>query len=74
MICANSLAWPLMKVNKQSVVFNKDLSDFANANLSGSFSHWSADDVYHNVCTIDGKGTLHGTGLIVSTTPGSSPS
>ena len=57
---------------KQSVVCNEDVSDFIKANLSGSFSQWSADNVDHNVCTIDGKGTLHGMGLIVSTTPGSS--
>ena len=54
---------------KQSVVCNEDVSDFIKANLSGQ---WSADNVDHNVCTIDGKGTLHGMGLIVSTTPGSS--
>lgn len=57
---------------KQSVVCNENVSDFINANLSGSFSQWSADNVDHNVCTTDGKGTLHGMGLIVSTTPGSS--
>ena len=57
---------------KQSVVCNEDVSDFIKANLSGSFSQWSADNVDHNVCTTDGKGTVHGMGLIVSTTPGSS--
>ena len=57
---------------KQSVVCNEDVSDFINANLSVSFSQWSADNVDHNVCTTDGKGTLHGMGLIVSTTPDSS--
>ena len=57
---------------KQSAVCNEDVSDFIKANLSGSFSQWSADNVDHNVCTMDGKGTLHGMGLIVSTTPGSS--
>ena len=56
----------------QSVVCNEDVSDFIKANLSGSFSQCSADKVDHNVCTINGKGTLHEMGLKVSTTPGSS--
>ena len=45
---------------KQSVVCYEDVSDFINANLSGSFSQWSADNVDHNVCTTDGKGTWNG--------------
>ena len=57
---------------KQSVVNNESINDFIKSNLSGSFSQWSADNVDHNVCTIDGKGTLHGMGLVVSTTPGAS--
>ena len=36
----------------------------------GSFSQWSANNVDHNVKTIDGKGTLHSMGMIVSTTGG----
>ena len=57
---------------KQSVVCNEEVSDFINENLSGSFSQCSANNVDHHVSTIDGKGTLHEMGLIVSTTPGSS--
>ena len=57
---------------KQSVVCNENVTDFLKTNLSGSFSQWSADNVDHNVCTIDGKGTLHGMGVVVSTTPGTS--
>ena len=34
---------------KQSVVCNEDISDFIKANLSGSFSQWSADNIDHNV-------------------------
>ena len=55
---------------KQSVVCNENVSDFLKTNLAGFFSQWSADNVDHNVCTIDGKGTFHGMGVIVSTTPG----
>lgn len=55
---------------KQSVVCNENISDFLNTNLPGSFSQWSADNVDHNTCTIDGKGSLHGMGIVVSSTPG----
>lgn len=56
---------------KQSVVCSENVSDFLKTNLAGSFSQWSADNVDHNACTLDGKGTLHGMGVVVSTTPGS---
>ena len=55
---------------KQSVVCNENVSDFLKTNFAGSFSQWSADNVDHNVCAIDGKGTLHWMGVVVSTTPG----
>ena len=57
---------------KQSVICNENVFDFLKTNLVGSFSQWSANNVDHNVCTIDGKGTLHGMGIVVSTTPGKS--
>lgn len=34
----------------------------------GEFSQWSADNVDHNVRTIDGHRTFHGMGIICSTT------
>ena len=40
---------------------------FINANLTGFFSQWSADNIDHNLCTTDGKGTLCGIGLMLST-------
>ena len=55
---------------KQSVVANDDIDAYLNSILKGSFSQWSADNVDHNVKTIDGKGSLHGMGIIVSTTGG----
>ena len=42
---------------------------FLKTNLNGTFSQWSADNVDHNVSTIDGKSTLHDMGIVVSTTP-----
>ena len=35
----------------------------------GSFVQWMADNVDHNVRTIDGKNTFHGMGIIASVTP-----
>ena len=55
---------------KQSIVCNESVLEFLTTNLNGSFSQWSADNVDHNVCTIDGKSTLHSMGMVVSTTPG----
>ena len=44
--------------------------EFLKTNLNGSFNQWSADNFDHNVCTVDGKSTLHGMGIVVFTTPG----
>ena len=59
-------------VTKNLLSVMRTLVVLLNVNLSGSFSQWFADNVDHNVCMLDGKGTLHGMDLIVSTTPGSS--
>ena len=34
--------------------------------MPGSFCQWSADNVDHNISSIDGKGSLHDMGIIVS--------
>ena len=34
------------------------------------FIQYSADNVDHNICTIDGRGTFHGMGIIANVTPG----
>ena len=36
--------------------------------MPGSFCQWSADNVDHNILSIDGKGYLHSMGIIVSST------
>ena len=53
---------------KQSVVCNDDPNDFIKRAMQGCFGQWSADNVDHNVRTLDGKGTLHGMGIELSTT------
>ena len=55
---------------KQSVVENEDINDVLHTLAAGSFSQWSADNVDHNVKTLDGKGSLHGMGIVISTTGG----
>ena len=39
---------------------------------NNSFVQWSADNVDHNLATLDGKGTFHGMGIIASVTPSGS--
>lgn len=38
-------------------------------NLSTEFVQYGADNVDHNICTLDGHGTFHGMGMIVAVTP-----
>ena len=35
----------------------------------GTFIQFSADKCYHNICTIDGKDSFHGTAMVASITP-----
>ena len=49
---------------KQSVIANKDSS--IEVMLKGSFGQWVADNVDHDVCTLDGKDTFHGMGIIAA--------
>jgi len=37
--------------------------------LPGAFTQWVADNVDHNVASLDGSGTLHGVGIIAVSTP-----
>ena len=53
---------------KQSVIENENASDWLKRMMLGSYCHWIADNVDHNVRTFGGKGTLHALGIIVTTT------
>jgi len=37
--------------------------------LPGTFTQWVADNIDHNVATLDGQGTFHGMGIIAVSTP-----
>ena len=52
---------------KQSVIV-KGNYDSEFSKLARSFTQWSADNVDHNVRTLDGKGSLHGMGIVYSIT------
>ena len=69
---SNRLGWGLSAQEvtrfKQSVVCNEKIEDYMKSSLHGHFAQWSADNVDHNVRTLDGKGTLHGMGIVISLT------
>jgi hypothetical protein len=52
---------------KQPVV--QQTSDDLPASYPFSFTQYAADNIDHNVCTLDGSGTFHGMGIISMSTP-----
>ena len=52
---------------KSASVQGDSLSDIET--MAGEFFQWAADNVDHNLATIDGKGTIHIMGLIETVTP-----
>ena len=55
---------------KQLVVSIENINDLLKSAPNESFNQGSADNTDHNVKTINGKGSLHAMGIIVSTTSG----
>ena len=53
---------------KQSVVDNETIADVLSQTLRGSFTQWSADNVDHNVRSLDGAGSFHEMGIKSSST------
>jgi len=54
---------------KQSVIQSENSDSLIAEYLPGAFTQWVADNVDHNLATLDGQGTFHGMGIIaVSTT------
>ncbi len=54
---------------KQSVIQSESLDSLLSEYFPGTFTQWVADNVDHNVATLDGKGTFHGMGIIAVSTP-----
>ena len=54
---------------KQSVVMTENMDDILQSRASeNSFTTFIADNVDHTVCTLDGRGTFHGMGVMAATT------
>ena len=53
---------------KQSAIATEDASDIAFSLPAGTFSQYMVDNVDHNICTLDGKKTFHGMGIIQAST------
>ena len=67
-----SLSYDEVTRYKQSALQCDDLSSLPQS-FPMSFVQWSADNVDHNINTIDGSNTFHGMGVLSMSTPLSSP-
>ena len=72
----NELSWLGFSISydkvtryKQSVVKNETIEDLQPECFPGSITQWVADDVDHNIATLDGRGTFHGMGIKSVSTP-----
>ena len=54
---------------KQSVIQKESLENIIAQYIPGTFTQWVADNIDHNVATLDGQGTFHGMGIIAVSTP-----
>ena len=53
---------------KQSVIQSETLENLLTEYPPDTFTQWAADNVDHNVATLDRQGTFHGMGIIVIST------
>ena len=53
---------------KHSALVNDDSKKFLIEVATGTFSLLKADNVDHNICSLNGLGSLHGMGMVISTT------
>lgn len=54
---------------KQSVIQTESLNNLLSEYFPGTFTQWVADNVDHNIATLDGQNTFHGMGIIAVSTP-----
>ena len=59
---------------KQSVIQSENQDNLLTEYLPGNFTQWVADNVDHNITTLDGQSTFHGMGVIAISTPNSETS
>ena len=58
--------WEVQKYERSASVSSET---FMSEILPGHFAQYSADNVDHDLCTLDGKNTFHGMGIVASVTP-----
>ena len=54
---------------KQSVIQSETLENLLSEYIPGTFTQWVADNVDHNVVSLDGQGSFHGMGIIAISSP-----
>ena len=64
-----SISYDEVNRYKQSVIESESLDNLLAEYLPGAFTQWVADNVDHNVASLDGTGSLHGMGIIAISTP-----
>ena len=63
-----SIAYDEVNRYKQSVIQSENLENLLTEYPTGTFTQWVADNIDHNVATLDGEGTFHGMGIIAVST------
>jgi len=64
-----SISYDEVNRYKQSVIQSESLNNLLEEYLPGAFTQWVADNVDHNVASLDGTGSLHGMGIVAVSTP-----
>ena len=64
-----SISYDEVNRYRQSVIQSESLDNLLTEYVPGTFTQWVADNVDHNVATLDGSGSLHGMGIIAISTP-----
>lgn len=54
---------------KQSVIQSETPENLMSEYIPGTFTQWVADNVDHNVASLDGQGSFHGMGIIAVSSP-----
>lgn len=54
---------------KQSVIQSETLENILFEYIPGTFTQWVADNVDHNLVSLDGQGSFHGMGIIAISSP-----
>ena len=64
-----SISYDEVMKYKPSLIQNESFENIIAQYIPGTFTQWVADNIDHNVATLDGQGTFHGMGIIAVSTP-----